>query len=65
MYLEVKQKIANLEREKIAIQDELPFVRNEEQRVKLEGDIFDINHSIGLLLQYTQDTNDGNRQKTS
>lgn len=65
MYLEVKQKIANLEREKIAIQDELPFVRNEEQRVKLEGDIFDINHSISLLLQYTQNTNDGNRQKTS
>jgi hypothetical protein len=65
MYLEVKQKIANLEREKIAIQDELPFVRNEEQKVKLEGDIFDINHSISLLLQYTQNTNDRNTQKTS
>ena len=65
MYLEVKQKIANLEREKIAIQDELPFVRNEEQKVKLEGDLFDINHSISLLLQYTQNTNDRNTQKTS
>ena len=61
MYLEVKQKIANLEREKIAIQDELPFVRSEEQRAKLEGDIFDINHSINLLLQYTKDPNDTNR----
>ena len=61
MYLEVKQKIANLEREKIAIQDELPFVRSEEQRVKLEGDIFDINHSINLLLKYTQQPDDTNR----
>tara|TARA_Y100000592_G_scaffold94104_1_gene158362 strand:+ start:1248 stop:1433 length:186 start_codon:yes stop_codon:yes gene_type:complete len=61
MYLEVKQKIANLEREKIAIEDELPFVRSQEQRVKLEGDIFDINHSINLLLKYTQQPDDTNR----
>ena len=60
MYLEVKQKIANLEREKIAIEDELPFVRSQEQRVKLEGDIFDINHSINLLLKYTQQPDDTN-----
>ena len=61
MYLEVKQKIANLEREKIAIEDELPIVRSQEQRVKLEGDIFDINHSINLLLKYTQQPDDTNR----
>ena len=61
MYLEVKQKIANLEREKIAIEDELPFVRSQEQRVKLEGDIFDNNQSINLLLKYTQQPDDTNR----
>lgn len=44
-----KDRIADLERQKISIQDELQFSTSIARTIKLEGDLYEINHTIGIL----------------
>ena len=45
----VKDRIADLERQKISIQDELQFSTSIARTIKLEGDLYEINNTIGIL----------------
>ena len=47
---ETKQRVAELTRQKISIQDQLQFTSDIKQTIKLEGDLYELNHTIDILL---------------
>ena len=44
-----KHFIRDLERQKIVLQDKLEYTNNEATRNDIEGQIYDIDHSINIL----------------
>ncbi len=52
----VKDRIADLERQKISIQDELQFSTSIARTIKLEGDLYEINHTISILIGKNKET---------
>ena len=44
-----KEQIRTLEREKIAIEDQLQFEKNKRTRARLEDDLYEVRHTLDIL----------------